>query len=52
MKKNSLKSSLNMVLAFRTLRSPNNRLQRTVMDNVARHEHQRAAAEPPGRYAA
>ena len=29
----------------------NNRLQRTVMDKVPRHEGQRAAAEP-GRYAA
>ena len=26
--------------------SPNNRLQRTVMDNVPRHVGQRAAAEP------
>ena len=27
-------------------RPPNNRLQRTVMDKVPRHEGQRAAAEP------
>jgi hypothetical protein len=26
--------------------TPNNRLQRTVMDKVPRHERQRAAAEP------
>jgi hypothetical protein len=29
-----------------TSRSPNNWLQRTVMDRVARYEGQRAAAEP------
>ena len=33
-----------------TCQSPNNRLQRTVMDKVQRHERQRAAAEPE-RYA-